>query len=339
MDSVTNLEHRSPATETSMGVGAGYGIIDQPMQQVETRLRQELQSRYEQLAPILRHGALLGGKRMRPALVLLAAQATGRASDAHVTIATVLEMVHTATLVHDDVLDSAQERRHVPTVNAKWDEQTSILLGDYLFAQSFYLSATLDDTRACRWIGEAARKVCEGELRQVHSRDVLDLDEPAYLSIVQGKTAELCSVACRLGAAYAGADEDTVQRLSNYGDALGIAFQIADDFLDLWGDSARTGKTLGTDLLQGKMTLPLIRLLQTSDAAQRETILEILSGPAESRLSRITPLLDASDARSYTQRRAQQFVDTALAAIGHLPASPALTMLKKLARFAIDRRF
>nr|WP_068134624.1 polyprenyl synthetase family protein [Roseimaritima ulvae] len=309
------------------------------MRQVEARLRQELQSRYEQLAPILRHGALLGGKRMRPALVLLAAEAVGEAGEAHVTIATVLEMVHTATLVHDDVLDSAQQRRHVPTVNAKWDEQTSILLGDYLFAQSFYLSATLDDTRACRWIGEAARRVCEGELRQVHSRDVLDLDEAAYLSIVQGKTAELCSVACRLGAAYAGADEVTVERLSNYGDALGIAFQIADDFLDLWGDSDQTGKTLGTDLWQGKMTLPLIRLLQTSDAAQRETILQILSGPAADRLPAITPLLAASDARDYTRRRAQEFVDTALAAISSLPDSPAQAMLQKLARFAIDRRF
>ncbi len=338
MDSVTNLEHRSPATAASTGVSAGYGIIDQQMQQVEARLRQELQSRYEQLAPILRHGALLGGKRMRPALVLLAAQASGRVSESHVTIATVLEMVHTATLVHDDVLDSAQHRRHVPTVNAKWDEQTSILLGDYLFAQSFYLSATLDDTRACRWIGEAARRVCEGELRQVHSRDVLDLDEPAYLSIVQGKTAELCSVACRLGAAYAGADEQAVERLSDYGDALGIAFQIADDYLDLWGNSEQTGKTLGTDLLQGKMTLPLIRLLQTGDAAQRESVLEILSGPAEARLAAIMPLLAASDARDYTRRRAQEFVDSALAAVAPLPDSPAKTMLVKLARFAIDRR-
>ncbi len=339
MDTVTNLEHLPTAAETSAGVRFGYGSVDAQLQQVEIRLRHELQSRYECLAPVLRHGALLGGKRMRPALVMLAAEATGRATDDHVTLATVLEMVHTATLVHDDLLDGAASRRHVPTVNAKWDAQTSILLGDYLFAQSFHLAATLGDTRACQWIGEAARKVCEGELRQVHSRDELDLDEATYIGIVQGKTAELCSVACRLGAAYAGADGATVEALSQYGDALGIAFQIADDYLDLWGDSFKTGKTLGTDLLQGKMTLPLIRLLQASDALQREQVLQILRGPAEQRLADLRPLLAASDAKTYTQQRALSFVDAALTAISGLEETPAKETLTKLARFSVDRRF
>ncbi|WP_153559172.1 polyprenyl synthetase family protein [Roseimaritima sediminicola] len=339
MDSATNLEQPTSAIPAPAAWEAGYGAIDPALEEVERRLRQQLQSRYEHLAPILRHGALLGGKRMRPALVLLAAEATGTIGEDHLTVATVLEMVHTATLVHDDVLDSAQFRRHVPTVNAKWDEQTSILLGDYLFAQSFYLAATLGDTRACRWIGEAARRVCEGELRQVHSRNVLDLDEAAYLSIVQGKTAELCSVACRLGAAYSGADQRTIDGLSHYGDALGIAFQIADDYLDLWGDSGQTGKTLGTDVYQGKMTLPLIRLLHSADQSLQAQVLEILRGPAEQRLERIMPLLAASDARQYTRQRAEQFVETALAAIAPLPASPAKQTLHKLARFAIERRF
>ena len=132
-------------------------------------------------------------------MLLLAGQASGSLTDDHVVLATVVEMVHTATLVHDDVLDEADKRRHVPTINAKWNGHTSILLGDYLFAQSFYLAATLPSTEACRWIGQAARLVCEGELRQVLMRDALDLDESTYIDLIRGKTAELCRISCQLG--------------------------------------------------------------------------------------------------------------------------------------------
>lgn len=339
MDTVMKSEKSTSTLFRSAQAVVSLDLIQQPLQLVESRLRRELRSRFEMLTPILQHGTMLGGKRMRPALVLLAANAAGEPTDDHITIATVMEMVHTATLVHDDVLDAAATRRHVPTVNAKWDSQTSILVGDYLFAQSFYLAATLKDTLACQWIGEAARRVCEGELRQVHSRDELDLNEENYLSIVQGKTAELCRVACRLGAAYAGAPSDHVTALAEYGDALGIAFQIADDYLDLWGDSERTGKTLGTDLLQAKMTLPMIRLLETSSPQQHQQIIQILRGPAESRLPQLQPLLQASDARSYTKDRAQAFADQALQSLTVLPDSPAKQLLSDFARFAIERRF
>lgn len=309
------------------------------LERVEHRLQQELQSRYECLAPILRHGVLLGGKRLRPALVLLAGGAGGQISETHVVIATVLEMIHTATLVHDDVLDGADQRRHLPTVNAKWDQQTSILLGDYLFAQSFYLAASLGDVDVCQLIGEAARQVCEGELRQIHSQGDLELDEQAYLSIIHGKTAELCAVACRLGAKYAGAREQEIESLQQFGTALGIAFQIADDYLDLWGDVGQTGKTLGTDLLQGKLTLPIIRLLSVSDEQQRDAIREILQGPAAIRLEGLQPFLANSDAAIYTRRRALDFVRQAIDAVDRLPNSPAREILESLARFSVDRQF
>ncbi len=165
-------------------------------------------------------------------------------------------------------------------INAKWNGHTSILLGDYLFAQSFYLAATLPSTEACRWIGQAARLVCEGELRQVLQRDALDLDESTYIDLIRGKTAELCRVSCQLGAKFSGASDQTVASLGDFGDSVGIAFQIADDYLDLWGDDRTVGKTLGTDIGQGKMTLPIIRLLQTTTANQRADIVRILTGPA-----------------------------------------------------------
>jgi octaprenyl-diphosphate synthase len=316
-----------------------YGPILVPLAKVEQRLGTELQSPYEALMPVLRHGTQLGGKRLRPAMLLLAGAAAGKLNDDHVVLATVIEMVHTATLVHDDVLDEAKTRRHVATINARWNEHTSILLGDYLFAQSFRLAATLPSTEACRWIGEAARLVCEGELRQVLDRNTIDLDEETYFDMIRGKTAELCRVACQLGAKFSDASEPVVDAMACYGNAIGIAFQIADDYLDLWGDDEAVGKTLGTDIEQGKMTLPLIRLLETSNDSQREEITKILEGPASQRVESIRPFLAQSDAREYTKATAEQFRNEAIDSLSLLPESAAKQSLLAIASFSVDRRF
>lgn len=320
-------------------LGRLYGPIVRPLADVEKRIALELQSPYESVGEVLRHGTQLGGKRLRPALVLLAGTSLGKVTEEHVVLGTVIEMVHTATLVHDDVLDAAETRRHVATVNAKWNEHTSILLGDYLFAQSFRLAATLSSTTACRWIGEAARLVCEGELRQVLQRDAIDLDEPTYFDIIRGKTAELCRVACELGAEYSGGDAEMVQSLGRYGNAVGIAFQIADDYLDLWGNDSTVGKTLGTDVEQGKMTLPLIRYLATASSSDRARAVEIMRGPAEKRVAAIRPMLNQSDARRYTEETAQRFRAEAIDALACLPKSQAKASLLAIADFSVDRRF
>jgi octaprenyl-diphosphate synthase len=318
-----------------------YGPVTHFLPLVEQRLQTELQTRYESLAPILRHGVQLGGKRLRPALLLLSGFAVDpqKVGDSHVTLGVVLEMVHTATLIHDDVLDEADTRRRVQTINAVWGDHVSILLGDYLFSQAFRLSATLDSTEACRWIGEASRKVCEGELRQVLARDHVELDEASYIEMIRGKTAELCSVACRLGASQAGASPEMVSKLADYGTALGIAFQIADDYLDLWGDSETVGKTLGTDLQQGKWTLPILRLLQTSTEHDSIQIRSILAGPPESRFDQLMPLVEASDARDYTRQVAEAYRDQACESLDCLVNSPAKRALIDLATFSISRTF
>jgi octaprenyl-diphosphate synthase len=316
-----------------------YGPVADRLTQVEKRLSQELQSNHDSLSAVLRHGSQLGGKRLRPAMLLLAGQATGTLTDDHVVLATVVEMVHTATLIHDDVLDEAAERRHVDTINEKWNEHTSILVGDYLFAQSFYLAATLPSTEACRWIGNAARLVCEGELRQVLQRDSLDLDEMTYIELIRGKTAELCRVSTQLGARFAGASESVVQSLGTFGDSLGIAFQIADDYLDLWGEEKVVGKTLGTDISQGKMTLPIIRLLQTAKPDARSKVIQILAGPARDRLAAIRPFLDDSDAREHTRKIAECYRDKAIKSLDPLNDSPAFASLRAMSQFSVDRRF
>jgi len=316
-----------------------YGSILEPLGEVEACLVEQLQNQDASVGELLSHGTQLGGKRMRPAMLLLSAMATGHRSRDHVILATVIEMVHTATLVHDDVLDHAQTRRHVPTVNAKWDNHTSILLGDYLFAQSFYLAATLSDTQACRWVGEAAREVCEGELRQVLSRGLVGLSEHDYLEIIRGKTAALCRVACSLGASHAGASDDLVDALGRYGDAVGIAFQIADDYLDLWGDEEAIGKTLGTDLEQGKVTLPLIRMLATANPLQREEIIAVIQGSPQQRFTRLRHMLQQSDAQTYTLAVAQAYRTEAIDALERLPPSDAKRALVAIANFAIERKF
>src|SRR5688572_23339664 len=195
-----------------------YAPIAEELAQVERRLQHELHSEHPFVDELVGYGCLLGGKRLRPALLLLSAKAVaGRVAPEHLTLATVVEMIHTATLVHDDVLDEALMRRHLATVNARWDNEASVLLGDFLFTHAFYLASTLDSVLGCRLIGRATNIVCEGELRQKGSRGNFELGEAEYLEIVEAKTAELTAVSCRLGALFAGAAEDVVEQLDGFG--------------------------------------------------------------------------------------------------------------------------
>src|SRR6516165_5803481 len=206
-----------------------YGPIVADLAEVERILKQTCESPHAAVNSLTAHLQHYQGKRLRPALLLLTARACGGVTPAHHTLGAVVEMIHTATLVHDDVLDEAAVRRHVPTVNSGWGNQTSILLGDFLFTHAFHLASTLDDVQACRIIGQATNRVCEGELQQSTQRGNLALSEEAYLEIVDGKTAELTSCCCRLGALFGGAATEVVEALANYGRWLGMAFQIADD--------------------------------------------------------------------------------------------------------------
>ena len=203
-------------------------------------------------------------------------------------------MVHTATLVHDDVLDEASVRRHLATVNARWDNEASVLLGDFLFSRAFHLASTLDSPLACQWIGRSTNVVCEGEIRQKGSRGDASLDEATYLEILDAKTAELCACCCQLGAHYAGASEPLTRRLTMFGRHLGVAFQIADDLLDVVGTETAAGKSLGTDLEKQKPTLPLIRALQIASEVERQEMLAALQGEPGSSLDRLRVLFRAA---------------------------------------------
>jgi len=356
-----NAAHTNGHATRSPMLDALYAPVLSEMQRVEDVLKRELRSEYAAVDEMLRHGNMLGGKRLRPALLLLAARLFGKPNDDHIKLAAVMEMIHTATLIHDDILDEADRRRHLATCNAVWDNEAAVLLGDYLFTHAFYLASTAESTLACRVIGEATNAVCAGELRQVRARGDFDLGEDAYFEIIDAKTAKLCECSCQLGALYAGATEGEVASLSAYGKHLGIAFQITDDLLDVLGDPRATGKSLGTDLEKQKLTLPLIRTLELADARERDEIINLLAArdsepiwegessagrqnPAEtdrarrtSMRERLLPYLQRHNAVQYARAAAARHADLAQRHLAEVPDDEARGILAGLPAFVIAR--
>jgi octaprenyl-diphosphate synthase len=314
-----------------------YAPVASDLEEVERILSQTLKSRYAQVQPVVDHVRHYRGKRLRPVLLLLTARACGKVTPAHHVLGAVVEMIHTATLVHDDVLDGASVRRHVPTVNADWGVHNSVLLGDYLFTHAFHLASTLDDVRACRLIGKATNRVCEGELCQGLERGNLDLTELAYFDMIDGKTAELLACACQLGALFSGASAEIVQALTRFGRNVGLAFQIADDLLDLVGDEQTTGKSLGTDLEQQKMTLPLIRALQHGPNGLAERVRQVLLAPDNHKREALRPCLAESDGIDYARRKAEELAGRARKELTCLPPSACRVILEAVTERVVHR--
>jgi octaprenyl-diphosphate synthase len=305
---------------------------------VEHRLQSELRSREPFIDELARHSFRMGGKRLRPALLLLSARAVGEVNEAHRTLGAVVEMIHTATLVHDDVLDEASVRRHLDTVNARWNNQTSVLLGDYLFSHAFYLASTLESTFACREIGRATNVVCEGELLQTSHVGDFWLSREDYLKIIDAKTARLCACCCLLGAHYANSHEGTVRRLESFGRLLGLAFQIADDLLDLEGDEQTVGKSLGADLANKKMTLPLIFLRDQLEHAPQQQLRQMFERGTPADQRRLVDWLAGEGAFERARRTAFDYVQSAVDQLAELPENDAVVALKSVAKFSVARR-
>ena len=278
--STTNAAATTTTTATT-------GLLDQLTECIAPQLRavdllftRELRSELPCVNTLIRHVSRFRGKMLRPVLVLLSGKAAAHKSeltDAHVVIATVVEMVHMATLVHDDVLDEAELRRKGATINHLRGNEAAVLLGDYLISHSYHLCSSLDSQMASRIIARTTNQVCEGELLQIENRNNYDLTEETYLRIITYKTAILTAACCRLGAMLSGADALTVKQFETYGMSVGIAFQIQDDILDIVGDTRTVGKTLGIDLAKGKLTLPMIHFLATAPHEHRQLLRSLLS--------------------------------------------------------------
>ena len=315
-----------------------YNPVAAELTEVEQLLRKELRSNHPYVDELVQYGCLLGGKRLRPALLLLSAKAAGAVRHDHIVLATVVEMIHTATLVHDDVLDRADMRRHLATVNARWDNEASVLLGDFLFTHAFYLASSLDSALACRLIGQATNIVCEGEIRQKGSRGDYALSETDYFSIIESKTAELCACSCHLGAVYSGAAADAVDRLTAFGRNLGIAFQIIDDLLDVLGEQEVVGKSLGTDLEQHRPTLPLIHTYHSANEDERKLIREAVEDRAAAeRHAALWPLFERYEAMQYTRENALRFAMAASDALEPFETNDSVEVLRQLPSFVVNR--
>jgi octaprenyl-diphosphate synthase len=311
--------------------------IGAELKDVDALFQTELEGDLACVNTLVKHVSRFRGKMLRPSLVLLTGKACGELSRAHTVVATVVEMVHMATLVHDDVLDEAELRRKGATINHLRGNEAAVLLGDYLISHSFHLCSSLDSQFASRHIGRTTNQVCEGELLQIDNRNNLDLDEQTYLQIITRKTAILCATCCLLGAKLAGADEKRVTDMERYGLSLGVAFQIQDDILDIVGETDVVGKTLGIDVEKGKMTLPIIHFLRTAPREHRTLLRSLLKSKDSDKMDRIRNLILPSDSIEYAQAKARELIERAQSSLSGLPDSDAKNVLDMMAEFVIAR--
>lgn len=249
-----------------------FDLVRPELERVEAAIREQIRAFDPAIEPYVSYVCNTSGKRIRPALAILAGGATGGVTDDHIKIGVVLELVHMATLVHDDIMDGATTRRMVPTANAKWGNALSVLLGDALFSHALTLATDFGRIEICRKVGWASREVCQGEIIQTQRRFDLTLSKQDYFRIIEMKTGALFAAATELAGTLSKVDQTTRERLYGYGMKLGTAYQIYDDCLDLVGSEEVVGKTLRTDLAKGKLTLPILNLLETATPAQRSKL-------------------------------------------------------------------
>ena len=314
--------------------------LEADMAEVSTLIRARMASEHAPRIPeVTAHLVEAGGKRLRPMLVLAAARMCGYDGPYHVHLAATVEFIHTATLLHDDVVDESQQRRGRPTANLLWDNQSSVLVGDYLFARSFQLMTEPGSMRVMKILSNAAATIAEGEVLQLTAAQNLKTDEGIYLQVVRGKTAALFSAATEVGGVIAGADDAVVQALFDYGDALGIAFQIVDDLLDYQGQSGSTGKNVGDDFRERKLTLPVIKAVAKADAEERafwERTIE-KGRQEDGDLDHALSLLHKHGTLDATRADALAWVEKANAALAPLPEHDLKDMLLDLSTFVVSR--
>ena len=312
-------------------------LVAQDMAAMDTLIRLRLASDVVLINQVAEYIIGAGGKRLRPMLLLLAAGALGhRGPDAH-QLAAVVEFIHTATLLHDDVVDGSDLRRGRSTANAVWGNAASVLVGDFLYSRSFQLMVELDRPEVMRILADTTNTIAEGEVLQLlHVRNP-DTDEAAYLHVIERKTAVLFASATRLGALLAGADTATCDAMHRYGLALGYAFQIADDVLDYASDAATMGKNLGDDLAEGKVTLPLIHAIGYSDADTKDLLRLAVEQGDSGALPQVLAAINACGSLDYSRARALQYSGDAEAALSGLDENAFIAALRGLARYAVTR--
>lgn len=312
-------------------------LIGPDMQAVDMLVRRRLDSDVVLIRQVAEYIIASGGKRLRPALVLLAAGSVGYCGSDHHELAAVVEFIHTATLLHDDVVDESELRRGRDTANARFGNPASVLVGDFLYSRSFQMMVGLRNMRVLEVLADATNTIAEGEVMQLLNVHDVDVDEARYLEVVRRKTSKLFEAAARLGAIVGGASQSIEAGLSQYGAHLGTAFQLLDDVLDYSGERDQTGKNLGDDLNEGKPTLPLIHVMLRGTAEQARVVREAVEKGGRDSFDAVLAAMRSTGALEYSRNQARSEARMACAAIGTLPESAYKDSLVELASFAVER--
>jgi octaprenyl-diphosphate synthase len=314
-------------------------VVSADMEAVDRQIRARLSSDVALVGLVADHIIGGGGKRLRPALVILAARASGYAGAFHIDLAAVVEFIHTATLLHDDVVDESDLRRGRKTANTEFGNAASVLVGDFLYSRAFQMMVSVGDMRVMEVLANATNAIAEGEVLQLLNARNPDIGEAGYLRIIHRKTAKLFEAAGQIGGIVAKAPTDIEGGLARYGMHLGTAFQLIDDVLDYSGDAAATGKNLGDDLNEGKPTLPLIHVLQTGSPEHASLVRNAIEHGGREGFEGVLAAIQATGSLEYACAAARREAEQAITAIDLLPDSDYKKCLTSLARFAVDRRY
>ncbi len=316
-----------------------YSLIQPDMDRVNARIQEKLHSEVVLINQIGAYIVNSGGKRLRPIIHLISARAFGYEGDRHIDLAAIVEFIHTATLLHDDVVDASELRRGEATANHLWGNEASVLVGDFLYSRAFQMMVDIGSMKVMDILADATNTIAEGEVLQLLNCHDPDTTEERYLEVIHNKTAKLFESAARLGAVISERSDAEEAAMTAYGMHLGCAFQLIDDVLDYTADSGELGKNVGDDLAEGKPTLPLIHAMREGSPAQRDLIRGAIEEGGLERIDDILAAIESTGAIDYTARCARAEADQAIEAVRDLPDSRYRDALVGLARFAVDRTY
>ena len=322
----------------SPSTAATLALIADDMREVDEVIAARLQSSVPLVGDVARYIISAGGKRLRPALLLLVSGALGYQGTQHFNLAAVVEFIHTATLLHDDVVDESTLRRGRPTANESFGNPASVLVGDFLYSRAFQMMVATGSLRVMQVLADATNVIAEGEVQQLINTHDASLDEASYLNVIRSKTAKLFEASARLAAILAGSTPQVEQACADYGQALGTAFQVIDDVLDYDGDAQEMGKNLGDDLREGKVTLPVIIAMQRCPPEQRELLRNVIQTGSTDELQRVVAIIRDTGALSATREAAAAQARLAMDAATKLPANSYSQGLLELAAELLERR-
>ncbi|HHM04955.1 MAG TPA: octaprenyl diphosphate synthase [Gammaproteobacteria bacterium] len=322
-----------------MDIRAIHTLIADDMSAVDALIKSRLSSEVVLINQLGHYIVSSGGKRLRPVLVLLSAGAFRYTGSHHHTLAAIVEFIHTATLLHDDVVDASDKRRGRDTANAIWGNEAAVLVGDFLYSRAFQMMVDVDSMTVMEILAQATNTIAEGEVMQLLNCNDADTTEERYLHVIRSKTAKLFEAAAELGAVISRRSDEERRAMATYGMHLGTAFQLVDDVLDYSADADTMGKNIGDDLAEGKPTLPLIHAMRSGTPEQAALLRRAIENGGRDRISEVTAAVESTGAIAYTARSARAEVDLALSALDVIPASTYKDALRALAEFSVNRDY